>query len=85
MDFVEDGGIDGSFLCGNNRKFVLINVLVIFGFMMSDVILCEVYPAQFSYIVMGSLILTVVYITVIISYIFLRYQRIVNQQRIVGR
>jgi hypothetical protein len=84
MDFVEDGGIDGFFLCGNNRKFILMNVLFIFGFMMSDVILCEVYPGQFSYIVMGSFVITAVYIIVVISYIFLRYQRIVNQQRIIG-
>jgi hypothetical protein len=84
LDFVEDGGVDDTFLCGNNRKFVLINLLLVMGFLFFLTIVNQTGLIEPGYVIMCSVMVAVVYTVSLLTYIFLRYQRVMNHRRLMS-
>ena len=86
LDFIEEEQQHGSgtFFCGDSRKFHVINFILLLTFGVCVVTADQLGVAETSYIVLLSIICFGVYMLVLATYIFVRFQVLANQRRIQG-
>ena len=81
LDFVESDAGGSTLLCGNSRKFLAINLLLLLGLLIFDMVLDEAGIFETSYIVMFTIMVLLVYSASVASYVFIKYQRVAILQR----
>lgn len=85
LEFIEEGGVNNmTLLLGNVRRFFLVNIIVIFCLILSVVICNDFGLIETSFMVMSSIIAILAYVILVTTYIFLRYERLLNHRRLVS-
>ena len=86
LDFIEEEQERGSgtFFCGDSKKFHVINFVLLITFGACVVSADEIGVAESSYIMLLVIISVGVYVLVLATYIFVRFQSLANRRRIQG-
>jgi len=86
IEFFENeiGDPSAQLLCGSNKKFVAINILLIFLFILTDIILIQFGIVDEANLLMTTLVVMYVWAIVIATYVYIRYQQSMNQQRLLS-
>jgi hypothetical protein len=83
-EFIESDFVDNNetVVCGSTRKFIIVNILIMFLLAISDIILIHYRIVDQSNLLMMSLIICYVHAVVVGTYVFALYQQASNQRRL---